>query len=212
MKFPEQSESEGGFEPCPAGTHIAACYEVIDLGTQVETFNNEERSRRKIWIGWELPEEKMTDGRPYVIGCRYTLSSYVNARLRKHLESWRGKTFEDSDFGDGGFDIKNVIGVGCMLLVTHNESGGKTYANVGGVMQLPKGTKSPTPANEQVYFSLDDFDADVFAKLSERMQGIIRESPEYETAICSVPNPMDRSGKTGVPDGIDDEPEDDIPF
>ena len=75
-----------------------------------------------------------------------------------------------------------------------------------------KGAKAPQSINPHVYFSLDNFDGDVFDKLSDRMKETISKSPEYETAICSVPNPMDRSGKTGVPDGIDEEPEDDIPF
>lgn len=181
MKMPEPSS--GSFEKCPPGNHLAICYEVLDLGTQELTYQGETRHRHQIWIGWETPEELMEDGRPFVIGRRYALSSHENSTLRRDLESWRGRAFTDAEFGPNGtFTIESIIGKACFLNVVHNDVGDKTYANVEAVAPLPKSVKPPKQYNTSVYFSLDprEFDADVFASLSERMQETVARSPEFK--------------------------------
>lgn len=178
MKLPKSAKSS--FEKCPEGNHIAVCYEVLDLGTQEVTFSGESKKKRMIWIGWETPDEIMSDGRPYVIGKRYTLSSHEKSTLRKHLESWRGKRFTEDELET--FDIKNLIGVGCLLNVVHSEHDGNTYANIEAVARLPKGTQAPSLTNIPVYVSLEPgaFNAAEFNSLSDRMQETIAASPEYQ--------------------------------
>src|SRR6185295_11438565 len=107
MQIPRPNETE--FELAPAGTHMAVCYRVIDLGTQSGTYMGKPKSQHKILVSWELPDEKMKDGRPFTIGQRYTWSMSEKATLRKHLEAWRGVPFTDADFGVDGFDVKNII-------------------------------------------------------------------------------------------------------
>ena len=188
MKMPVPVSGEG-FERCPAGNHLAVCYEVIDLGTQESTFNNEVKKARKVWIGWETPHETMEDGRPFVIGRRYTLSGHEKSTLRKDLESWRGKSFTDEEFGAEGFDIQSVIGKACFLNVVHNEKGDKTYSNIASIAALPKGTTTPELINSQVYFSLDpvDFDHEVYNALSDRMKETIAASPEFQKLEVDSP-------------------------
>ena len=108
MKMPEP-EVKADFEMCPAGAHLAVCYQVIDLGTQLTNYQGKEKQQRKVFIGWELPNELMEDGRPFVVGKRYTFSSYERATLRMHLESWRGSKFSDDEIS--GFNIRNLLGV-----------------------------------------------------------------------------------------------------
>ena len=98
MFIPNPSEG-GSFTPVPAGSHLAVCYRIIDLGTQKVVFQNENKFLRKVMVSWELPDEKMDDGRPFVISKRYTWSMHEKATLRKHLEAWRGKGFSEEDFG-----------------------------------------------------------------------------------------------------------------
>lgn len=208
MKLPALAPA-GSFEKAPAGNHLAVAYEFIDMGTQERSpYQGQERSPcRQIWIGWELPNESMEDGRPFVIGRKYNYSSNENSAMRKDLESWRGKAFTPEEFGT--FEIQSVLGHGCFLQVTHTESqdGTKTYANVDTVAALPKGTEAPATANARVYFALDEFDQDVFDGLSERMQGIIAASPEFQA--------LSRKGTVKMPDipqadsGTDD---DGVPF
>lgn len=178
MFLPEPAAA-GGFEKCPEGNHLAVCYEVLDLGTQETNYNGETKRQRKIWVGWETPSELMEDGRPFVIGMRYTFSSHEKSTLRKHLESWRGRKFTDEEVSK--FNIESVIGKGCFLNVIHAEKGDRTYANIGTVAALPKGTETPPLTNPATFLSLDpnEFDEAVFNSLSDRMKETIRQSPEF---------------------------------
>lgn len=183
MYLPEPNESN--FTPPPAGTHLAVCTRIIDLGTQKTTYQGETKVQHKLMLTWELPDEQMEDGRPFTISKRYTWSMSDKATLRKHLEAWRGQAFKPSDFGPGGFDLKNVLGKGCVLSITQDEKDGKVYANIASVGKLMKGTSAPPTINEQVYFWLHEerFDPEVYARLSEGLRGIISGSPEYGELI-----------------------------
>ena len=111
----------------PAGTHVARCYGIIDLGTQYsEKFGN---SSRKVQVQWELPNELMDDGRPLAISKRYTLSVNEKANLRKDLESWLGRGITAQEEKEG-FALGVLLGKPCLLSIIHAESNGKTYANV----------------------------------------------------------------------------------
>jgi hypothetical protein len=170
--MPKEDKME--FEDAPQGTHLGVCYRVIDLGTQLSNFG---KMQRKIMQSWELPEEKMTDGRPFSIHKKYTLSSNEKATLRLHLEAWRGKAFTDEEFGT--FDLGKLIGVPCLINILHKKEGDKTFVNIGGIMKCPKGTVVPALVNETIYFSLNNFDQAVYDKLSDNMKLAISKSPEY---------------------------------
>jgi len=171
----------GDFTPPPAGTHLAVCYRLIDLGTQLQEYQGQTKTQRKIMLSWELSEERMDDGKPFMVSQRYTYSSHEKSTLRQHLEAWRGARFKDSDFGVGGFDIRNILGKGCLLSIIHTEKDGKTYANISSLSKLPKGMTAPSPENEIVYLSLEpgEFKREVFEALSEGVKNIIRKSPEF---------------------------------
>ena len=212
MYMPPNSDLQ--FIPPPAGTHVAICYRVIDLGTQQVEWQGSIKHQRKVLISWELPDEMMDDGRPFTVNQRYTLSSHEKSKLRKDLESWRGKKFTDADFGPGGFDIKNIIGKACLLSIVHNEKDGKVYANINSVSAVPKGMagQAPKPVNGTMYFSLADkpLDAATFDKLTEGVKTAIKLSPEYSEHFRSgteppSPSPNDYGAQR---DDLDDE----IPF
>lgn len=176
------SPDDKQFAPVPEGNHIAVCYRVIDLGTQRGEYMGKENHRRKLIISWEIPDEKMDDGRPFTIGQRFTWSMSEKAALRAILESWRGKAFTEADFGPQGFDIMNIIGVGCMLNVVHAHKNGKTYANIASVAKLPKGMTAPAPTNPRnfVWLTREEFLEANFDNLSEGLKSTIQASPEYK--------------------------------
>lgn len=197
------------FALTPAGNHFATCYRIVDLGTQKSEWQGKTKFQHKIMLSWELPDEMMEDGRPFSMHQRYTLSSSDRATLRQHLESWRGKPFTDEDFGS--FDLGKLIGKSCLLNIVHEESKGKTYANIKSVGALPKGMpKERTLTNKQVYFSLSAFDQAVFDELSDGLKAIIATAPEYQELMGA--SQVNQS----VPDAHDAPPlaayEDDIPF
>src|ERR1700761_8167252 len=113
--------NESNFAPVPAGTHLGICYRVIDLGTQETNFSGEVKHQHKVMLSWEIPEEKMDDGRPFAISQSYTWSMHEKAKLRKDLEAWRGAAFAAKDFGEGGFDIRNLLDKPCTLSIVHKQ-------------------------------------------------------------------------------------------
>lgn len=199
----------GDFTPPPAGAHAATCYRVIDLGTQHTEFQGQAKLQRKVLISWEITDERMEDGKPFVIAKRYTFSSHEKAVLRKDLEAWRGLAFKESDFGPGGFNIKTLLGKSCLLSIVHAEKEGKTYGNIASLSRLPRQMNASPLENEIVYLSLEpnEFDVRAFDKLSDGLKEQIRKSPEY--AALAAPSPHDAAyGESRTMNDLDD----DIPF
>jgi hypothetical protein len=205
MYLPAPTESS--FTPVPAGTHLGICFRVIDLGTQQTTFNGDTKTAHKVLISWEIPDEVMNDGRPFMISQSYTWSMHEKATLRKSLEAWRGVAFIDRDFGPGGFDIKNIIGKACTLSVVHTAKNGSVYANVASIGKVMKGISIPELTNPTAYLWLhpDRWDASVFAGLSANLQAKIMASPEYIEMMNQ------RDGSTSAAKESHDDMED-IPF
>ncbi len=191
MKIPTPNGG-GEFELAPAGTHLAVCYRFIDLGTQKTVYMGETNTRRKVLISWELCEEFMSDARPFTINQRYTWSMHEKSTLRKHLEAWRGKAFSDEDFGENGFDIRNILGRPCILTVTHTLKGEKVYANVSSVGRLMRGQQAAPSLNEQFYFSLDpaEFNADAWSRLPDWAKTMIMPTPEYAALNAQPKEPI----------------------
>lgn len=174
--MPAENKSE--FELTPAGSHLAICYRVIDLGTQQHSFQGDISHKPTIMLGFELCHEAMTDGRPFSVQQRFVLSSHKKSKLRAFLEAWRGVPFTDAEFGK--FDVANLIGKPCLLGVVHNVKADTTYANINSVMRITKGMEVPVMKNESLHFTFDNFNQEVFNKLSEGLQAVIAKSPEYQ--------------------------------
>lgn len=234
----ELPKSEGeNFETTPAGTFIGRCYRFIDLGSHEQSFQGESKGlKRLVLVGFELPTELLTKGdnagRPFTIHKRYTWSTHEKANMRKDLESWRGRKFNDSDFGPGGFNVKNLLGVPCTLTIVHSEKDGSIFANVASIGTAMKGMPIPDQINPSVYLTLEPqgFDREVYGSLSEKLQKFIAESPEYRTLVggkqqsyadqkssSSYHAPLDRDQQieaAGHRDfaPVDDFGDDDIPF
>lgn len=189
------------FQQPPAGTHVARCIKIIDVGTQSGEYQGKPNHARKVVFSWELPNELMTDGdyagKPFIVSAWYTASLGEKANLRRDLANWRGRDFSPEELG--GFDAKNVLTKCCMLSLTPNDKG---KVKVTGVMALPKGTPVPDQINPSVYFSLDNYDAAVFASLAEFYQQKIIVSPEYAALAKRAP----------APNGGMADMDDDIPF
>lgn len=211
MFLPKPTEG-GSFELCPSGTFVATCYRFLDRGTQISEFNGERKRRREVMLTWELPDEMMTDNRPFSVSKTYTWSMHEKATLRKDLESWRGLAFTDADFdGPKAFNTKKLIGAPCMLTVTHTTKGDKTYANVAAIGKLIRGMQPPAMINKGVYIALvkDEFDVQAMGELSDKMKQIVMESPEYKE-LMGASRQHDDPGNGGHHLGVD--PDDDIPF
>jgi hypothetical protein len=202
----------GDFTPPPAGTHLSVCYRVIDLGTQQVDWQGESKQQHKLMLSWEIPEEKMDDGRPFTISQRYTFSSHEKSRFRQDLEAWRGAKFTEADLAGppNGFHVRKLLGVPCLLTIVHNVKQGKTYANISTVTKIMKGMQAPPLVNERVYLSLDpaEFNQETFDKLSSGLRAIIEKSPEY----LEIKRPRGEPVHAAPPPRHHDDMDSEIPF
>lgn len=181
--LPKENDSE----LTPSGSHVVICYRTIDLGTQEVDFQGKLKHQRKIMLSWEIPSEKMKDGRCFTVHKKFTLSASAKGTLRKFLESWRGQPFTEKDFGN--FDITKLIGKPALMSILHAPgTDGTVYANIASIMAAPKGTTIPAPENEPLAFSLSAFDPAVFDKLSDSLKEQIKKSPEYQALDFSSAN------------------------
>lgn len=194
----------GDFPQAPAGTHMARCFRLIDLGTQHGEYQGKPLARNQVLVSWELPNELMDDGKPFAVSKFYTNSLSEKANLRHHLEAWRGKQFTKEELD--GFDLMNIIGKACMVTVTMSE---KNKATVSAVTGLPKGIPCPPQINPNSAFWLDEWDDKEFAKVPEGIQKIIKQSDEYKEMVGLAPGPPEA---IYTPPGSIESMEDDIPL
>lgn len=194
----------GNFDPISEGVHLATCIWVIDLGNQWSDMFG--KASRKVMLTWEIPDELITvDGeeKPRIISKEYTLSLNEKAKLREHLEAWRGRKFSEQELQ--GFDLANILTKSCQLQILHNEKG---YPNVASVMALPKGMQAPGCYHETIYFDLTDNGClEMMEKLPAWIQDKVKQSEEYKGLINAT---LDHSPDEGefVPVADDDE----LPF
>jgi hypothetical protein len=171
------------FAQIEEGVYIARCVSVIDIGTQInEKFG---RTMQEIIIQWEIPTEKLEikgEEVTRILSQEYNLSLHQKSKLRKHLESWRGKSFSQEELE--GFDLNNLLNKCCQIQIIHNKKGDNVYANIAGIMPVQRGSiieKTQRPlifydwedeSKDQLYNGLPDWIKKKILKSLE-MQGIV---------------------------------------
>lgn len=170
------SDSGGGdFQQAPIGNHVARCVRLIDLGTQHGEYQGQPNVRNQVLVTWELCDEKMDDGKPFIVSHFYTNSLNEKATLRAHLEAWRGRAFTQEELRK--FDLASILGAPVMVNVIHNDKG---KARVSAVAKLPKGLKAAEPVNKPYAFWIDEWDQAAFDALPKGIKAIIEQSDELK--------------------------------
>lgn len=188
--------NQSNFLPTPNGPNPAVCIKVIDLGTQDGDYQGKKNRKRKLSIGFELfSDERMTDGRRFIVSKTYTWSMSDKAGLRKDLESWRGKEFGDADFEPKtAFQINSILVKPCLLNIKHEtKADGNVRAHIDSISRLPKTMTfdqagkpiiyKPENPITYVWLSLDEFDFTVFNTLGDYHKEVIMKSPEYGAVV-----------------------------
>jgi hypothetical protein len=198
-------------EPISAGSHHAVCYGVVDVGTHPSYIPEYEPSREVIFL-FELPNERgefpsrenpdIRTNQPRGITAKFKNYMSKTSKLRKMLVSWRGKEFTEDEIGK--FDLSSVIGANAMLSIAHAEGKGKnvgkTFANVTGVMGLPKGMNKAQPENPRTYFSFQDQKPGsviIPENLPKWIADLILSADEYKQFMESTP-PIPASNVTRI--------------
>lgn len=165
----------------PEGSHVARCYQIIDLGT-MEQGGQFAGKKRKVQFLFELPLELAvfddTKGaQPYYTRGMYTLSLHEKSSLRRDVESWLGKKMSDKEASK--FNIFKLLGAPCMVNVIHTSKGDNVYANIASISPVPKGMVCPPQINPPLIYSPVAHDIDAFGKLPEFVREKIKQSDEF---------------------------------
>lgn len=201
-------------EPIEAGLHLARCYKMVQVGTVSENVMGVTSIMQKVRIGWEFPEltkvfDQAKGAQPLILEMEYTLSMGEKANLRKMLTSWRGKAFSEEEAK--AFDITKLIGVPCLLNITHKAAKGdatKLYEQISGVTPLMKNQVCPPQVNPSFILSYDDFDQSKFDGLPDFVKDKMKTSAEYAAMMASKEHKIEYTSPTGGSIGEDD----DLPF
>lgn len=167
------------FQQAPVGAHIATLIRIVDIGTQTGEYKGEKTVRRQNILTWELPFELMDDGQPFIVSKFYTASLGEKANLTKDLTSWLGKAPTVPFTLD---DQRALLGKSCQVILTSRENSDKI--TISTLAPIAKGTTVPKEThNPKLFFSLEEFDQDVFDSISSGIQGMIAKSPEYAAIV-----------------------------
>jgi len=192
MKYRTDDKPKTVREPTPAGVHGSRCKAIIDLGTRMETYMDESKSRHKVWIQWEHPSLRVqvdVDGEmkdlPRASSAFYTLSFYEKANLCKMLTSWRGEEFTQDDAGE--WSLKSMLAEPCMLQVVHKTSKGVVKDKIDNVMALPDGMVVAELESDPIWFSLEE-GTEIPESVPKGIAKMIMQSDEYKAANGDAPD------------------------
>ena len=141
MKISARNQG-GNFTPAPAGTTQGVLVDIIDLGKRPDRFNPGEEVHQ-MQLAFQL-EDEMDNGEPFVVRT-FPLRASLNpkSKLFQTITAMRGKITDEELDEEGDFDLDSLIGTNCLVTVEQTEKeGGKIYANVTSVSQLPKKNKT----------------------------------------------------------------------
>lgn len=177
------------YKPIDEGTYMAICCGLVDIGDHYS--EQYDKVQRKVLIIWELSGagtvtiNDMEVNR--TMSNRYTMSFSNKSTLRKDLRSWRGREFTDEELRR--FDLKNILSVPCQLQVIHTNSNGNTYANIAGIMSLPKGMPKPEQTNTTMYWDFEENEIgdSQYSMLPEWVRNIIENSETYNFITTGDP-------------------------
>lgn len=217
IKVSENSSGQN-FELLEAGSYVARCFQMIHIGTNTENILGKDKELNKVRISWELPTElkvfKEENGeQPHVVSKEFTLSLNEKANLRKFLESWRGKQFEEKELKD--FDISVLIGATCQLNLIHNQAkNGNTYLEIASVSKLMKGLVCPDAINKTLCFGYDPFEPELLELVPEFILEKIKSSKEYREVTSNIDAPKGKAKSTPQAAAVEneEEEEDDLLF
>jgi hypothetical protein len=215
-RYAKEPEGGAGLPEVEPGNYIGRCYRIIELGTTHEEFQGETKARNRLMISFELPDERMEDGRPFSVTWWVTNSLHEKANLRIGLDLWRKRPFTEAELQ--GFDLAKIAGVPATVTVQHNKKG---RANVAGVGPLMKNQICPPQVNPSQTFFLDEFEDEAFAALPDGIRAMVQESDEYkairrarsQAAQASSYRDKRLPGGDADPPWVDDSPPDEqAPF
>ena len=196
-------------EPLEAGTYPTRLVQVIDLGVQEQPpYQGKEKTpKQMVWTTYEFSDEfcvneegVVEEDRPRWISESFPLH---NLDVDRAKSSQRYYALDPTEKMEG--EWPSLVTTPCMLTVItkdgRGKNSGKVYNNIASIsaMRPKQAAKMDELKNEPVVFLLSDPDIDVFMKLPQFLQGIIKENLNYDgsalhEAVMSYKKPDDEGG------------------
>lgn len=201
---PDQATAQdkgGDFDPHSEGQHGVLCVDVVNLGPKIEQFAEfPAREVEKVALIF-ASGERNDDGSLRIITVEVTNSMGEKANLRKLLESWRGKSYNDEQ-AKAGVPLHRLHGQAGLVTVEHiTTRRNRTFAKLVSLTPLPKAMPAPDPKVLEKY---------------ERPEFLEKKKEEYAQAVAKF-----RAAARGIKENADaapdpeypgDDPDDDLPF
>jgi len=121
-------EDPSEYPLCPDGLHAAVLVDAVDLGKLESPWG----AKHKLSLVFET-QTLDEDGKPFILAKRYNWSLHEKSNLRKDLERFRGLKFTLEELTEG-VDLEAYIGMSCQILVVHNETEDRVFANIESVL------------------------------------------------------------------------------
>lgn len=119
------------YENLTEGLHNVTITKVEDVGLQETQYGAKDRAR----IFFTASDQKAKDGS--------AVDAVMTVTKSLHSKSVLGKLLASLGIPAGAqFDLNDVIGVKCQVVIQHKESEGKTYANIVSVLKLRPAAKT----------------------------------------------------------------------
>jgi hypothetical protein len=144
-------DSGGGFAPHSEGQFPVLCVDVVDLGTNVERYADQEpREVHKVALVF-ASGERQEDKSLTLVTTEMTLSANEKANLRKFLESWRGKSYT-AEQAEKGLPVTKLHSQPALISIEHvTTRKGRKFAKIASISPLPKGLPAPDAALLEEY-------------------------------------------------------------
>ena len=202
-------------QPIDIGTYPARLVAVVDLGLQAQSpYQGQEKEPvYQIQTTYELLDEFMKDeegndleDKPKWLSEKFALYG-PNAEKAKSTK--RYKALDPNNIHDG--DWVALLGTPCMVTVVHNpnkkDPTKPPYVNIGNVsaMRAKEAEKAAPLVNATLAFDLDNPDVEVFNKLPQWVQKLVKGNLEYEGSkleklLANQPQEKEEGKKADVSD------------
>jgi len=161
----------------PEGSHIGVLVTMARIGLQETSYGRKEQ----IVLTWELPEQKLPDGRSACISQTFSFSLNEKSSLYGVFSSWCPDMLRDPSP-----DWKSLLGRGCIIAIVHKAGNHGLFPKIASVTGLPSSTKVPKYSSRLSFYDTDEPDPKAFenlppwirAKIESNMNGL--DAPPYE--------------------------------
>ncbi len=186
------------FAPHSEGQHVAFCVDVVNLGTNVEQFQDQEpREVNKVALVFASGETQREAGKPddlKLVTVEMKLSANEKSNLRKFMEQWRGKSYTAEQAAQG-LPITKLYGQGALITIEHvTTKRGRLFANIVSIAPLPKAMALPDADSAKL---LADYTRPKF--LNDR-KAQYAENLRKHRGDDAIPNPEHHEGEDDLAD------------